>query len=72
MPKIIPKNPHSCPISIDSYRNCRLMIDDLAPIAFRIPISFVLSVTDTSIIFINPIAAPNKVMIPIIVAAIVT
>ena len=44
----------------------------VAPIAFLVPISLVRSVTLTSIIFINAIAAPNKVIKPISVAALVT
>ena len=35
------------------------------------PISRVRSVTETSIIFIKPMAAPNSVIIPIIVAPVV-
>jgi len=42
----------------------------VAPIAFLIPISLVLSVTETSIIFINPIAAPRRVINPMTVAPI--
>ena len=36
------------------------MSETFAPIAIRIPISFVLSVTDTSIIFIIPIPPTNS------------
>lgn len=39
----------------DSVKNCTIISFFLAPIAFRIPISRVRSVTETSIIFIIPI-----------------
>ena len=48
------------------------MVLGFAPIAFLTPISRVRSVTETSMIFIRPTAAPNSVTIPIIVAASVT
>ena len=43
----------------DSIKNCILISLAFAPIAILIPISFVLSVTDTSIMFIIPIP-PTK------------
>lgn len=45
------------------------MVLRVAPRAFLIPISRVLSVTDTRRIFIRPIAAPMRVIKPIKVAA---
>ena len=37
----------------------------MAPKAFRTPISAVLSVTETNMIFISPMAAPNRVSVAI-------
>ena len=52
-----------------SIRNWFRMVLDVAPMAFRTPISRVRSVTDTNMIFINPMAAPINVMIAMSVAA---
>ena len=55
-------------IKIDSYKNWALIAALVAPNAFASPISFVLSFTATSMMFINPIAAPIRVInaIPIV------
>ena len=61
MKKLTPKakaKPISPPIThivIASNKNCVSIILGVAPIAFRTPISRVLSFTDTNIIFIIPI-----------------
>jgi len=54
-PKAAPINPPSRLNNIASSRNWRRMSLPLAPTAILSPISLVLSVTDTSIIFIIPI-----------------
>ena len=69
IPNMMPKIPPNWQIRIASKRNCCLITALLAPIALRIPISVVRSVTDTSMIFINPMAAPNRVIMPMMVAA---
>ena len=45
---------------IDSIRNCMTTVLSFAPKAFLRPISLVLSITVTSIIFIIPIPPTNK------------
>ena len=50
---------------IDSVRNCNKISNPLPPIAMRRPISLVLSVTDTYIIFMIPIP-PTRREIPAI------
>ena len=45
-----------------SSRNCMMMSIRLAPIAFRIPISFVRSVTETSMMFITPMPPTSSPM----------
>ena len=65
IPSILPKTAPSKLIMIDSYKNCMRILFFLPPMALTNPISFVLSVTDTSMIFISPTAAPTRVMIPI-------
>ena len=60
IPMNTPINPPIIDNKKDSIKNCILMSDGFAPIAIRIPISFVLSVTDTNIIFIMPIPPTSK------------
>lgn len=60
MPKIIPINPPNPDNVIASIKNCVLMSDGFAPIALRSPISRVLSVTETSMIFMIPIPPTSK------------
>ena len=55
IPKIIPIIPPIKDKITDSIKNCISIILVVAPTAFLIPISLVLSVTDTSIMFITPI-----------------
>ena len=59
-PSIIPTNPPIELSTIDSDTNCNNISLLLAPRLFLIPISLVLSVTDTSIIFITPIPPTTK------------
>ena len=67
--KIIPTTtPSIPPILVNtaaSVKNCPKIFPFLAPIAFFKPISWVRSVTDTSMIFITPIP-PTKREIPAI------
>ena len=53
-------------IRIDSIKNCVIISLLKAPMAFLIPISLVLSVTDTIIIFITPIPPTSSEIPPII------
>ena len=69
IPRRIPIRPPIWAMTIDSTRNWLRMVNFVAPIAFRMPISCVLSVTDTSMMFIRPMAAPMSVMRPMKVAA---
>ncbi len=46
--------------TIDSTRNCPCIVFGVAPSAFLMPISLVLSTTDTSIMFIIPIPPTSK------------
>lgn len=50
---------------IDSTKNCSIIMRLVAPIAFLIPISLVLSVTETSIIFMIPIPHTTSAIAPI-------
>ena len=59
VPRIMPKNPPMMQMMTDSMINCFLMSPLVAPKAFLIPISLVLSVTDTRRIFITPMP-PTK------------
>ena len=56
----IPSNPPNEVKVIDSIRNCNSIFPLVAPIAFLSPISLVLSVTETSIIFMTPIPPTNR------------
>ena len=71
-PNIIPIMPPARLTSIASNRNWVIMIFSLAPKAFRVPISLVLSVTETSIMFIREMDAPKRVINPIKPAPILT
>ena len=53
--RIIPSIPPKRHTRIASIRNCWRMSDFLAPTAILMPISLVLSVTETSMMFITPI-----------------
>ncbi len=58
-------NHHKKVITTDSVRNCIIMSFLRAPMAFLIPISLVLSVTDTIMIFITPIPPTKSEIAPI-------
>jgi len=62
---MIPMIPPMRHNAADSIKNCRRMVRRGAPIALRIPISLVRSVTDTNMIFMIPIP-PTKSDIPVI------
>src|SRR5690606_101798 len=51
IPIKIPQKPPKRQIIMASYKNCFLMTSGVAPIAFLTPISRVLSVTDTNMMF---------------------
>ena len=68
----MPVHPPNCVMTIASPKNCELILFFVAPRAFLVPISRVRSVTLTSMIFINAMEAPSKVMIPMIKAPVVT
>ncbi len=68
MPRKLPKTAPSKLIMMDSYKNCIRILPFLPPMALTRPISLVLSVTETSMIFIKPTAAPSNVMAPITTA----
>ena len=72
MPSTMPMTPPASPMMTDSSRNWDCIFLEEAPSAFRVPISRVLSLTDTSMMFIRPTAAPVMVMSPIITAAAVS
>lgn len=72
IPRRIPKKPPNTHITTLSIKNWFLMVCCVAPMALRTPISRVRSVTLTSIMFINPMAAPSNVMRPMMVAPAVT
>ena len=57
---IIAITPPKKVISTDSVKNCKIISLFNAPIAFLIPISLVLSVTETIIIFITPMPPTNS------------
>ena len=59
-PKTIPRAPPSKDKTIDSTRNCARMSRPRAPTAIRIPISRILSVTETSIMFMIPIPPTRR------------
>lgn len=61
-PRLTPKNPPSTDKADDSIKNCNKTAVFVAPIAFLNPISLVLSLTLTSIIFIIPIPPTIKEM----------
>lgn len=67
----IPIIPPQTLITIDSIRNCSRIARFLAPNAFLIPISLVLSLTETSIIFIIPIPPTTSEMAAIAPSAVV-
>ena len=48
--------------TIASIINCIIITEFVAPKAFRSPISFVLSVTETSIMFITPIPPTRRLI----------
>ena len=60
MPTRTPISPPVTDMSTDSIRNCREMTGPVAPTAIRRPISFVRSVTLTSMMFMIPIPATNS------------
>ncbi len=64
-PRKIPRIPPRELTIPASNTNCRIISFRLAPSAFRIPISFVRSVTETSIIFIIPIPATSNEILAI-------
>jgi hypothetical protein len=64
MPRKIPNAPPIRQIMTASIKNCFLITEGFAPMAFRIPISRVRSVTETSMMFIKPIEAPIRVIPP--------
>ena len=57
---MMPNSPPVTDINTDSMRNCREMTGPVAPTAIRKPISFVRSVTDTSMMFMMPIPATSS------------
>ena len=71
-PNTIPIMPPARLTNIASNRNWVIMIFSLAPKAFLVPISPVLSVTETSIMFIREMDAPKRVINPIKPAPILT
>ena len=68
IPSKIPTKPPICPMIKVSIKNCQAIVDFFAPSDFLTPISRVLSVTETIIIFIKAIDEPRIVIIPIIQA----
>ena len=64
-PEITPNIPPMLVSTAASVKNCHNMRFLFAPIAFFNPISFVLSVTDTSIMFITPIPPTIKEILAI-------
>ena len=65
MPSPIPMPPPISESTIASIKNWRMMFERFAPIALRIPISRVRSVTETSMMFMMPIPATTKATPPI-------
>ena len=59
-PTRTPINPPVTDINTDSMRNCSEMTGPVAPTAIRRPISFVRSVTLTSMMFMMPIPATSS------------
>lgn len=68
-PKAIPTNPPSAQSTTASVRNCKRTSRASAPMARRMPISRVRSVTDTSMMFMIPMP-PTKRLIEAITATI--
>ena len=71
-PRTIPIKPPNKQRKIASNKNWDRIFIFFAPTAFLIPISFVLSVTDTSIMFIIPIPAASNAIIETTRAPILT
>ena len=69
IPKKIPMTAPKILMQILSNKNCLRTSLFVPPIALIKPTSLVRSLTATSIIFINPMAAPIKVIIPMAPAA---
>ena len=65
MPEITPITPPRLVRTTASVRNCARIRLFLAPSAFLRPISLVLSVTDTSMMFITPIPPTSSAMLAI-------
>jgi prepilin-type processing-associated H-X9-DG protein len=61
-PRPTPISPPSKAMMADSIRNCRRMSRGVAPIALRMPISRVRSVTETSMMFMIPIPPTTSEM----------
>src|SRR5579885_2320427 len=61
-PKMIPARPPRLVSKEASRRNCSRMSPRLAPMALRMPISWVRSVTDTSMMFMTPMPPTSKPM----------
>ena len=71
IPKAIPIKPPKSVMTTDSAKNWRRISLELAPIAFLMPISLVLSATVASIIFIMPMPPTIRATSPIRVSAVV-
>jgi len=65
----MPNTPPNWPMTMTSTKNWVRMAALEAPRLFRVPISRVRSLTDTSMMFIKPMPAPNSVMSPMNTAA---
>src|ERR1700681_846205 len=63
IPNVRPRMPLTMVNMADSAKNCRRMSRLVAPIALRVPISRVRSVTDTSMIFMTPMPPRHRVTI---------
>ena len=61
-PRMIPRIPPASEIKIASVKNCRKISRLRAPIDLRTPISFVRSVTLTSMMFMMPMPAATSAM----------
>ncbi len=68
IPKMMPRKPPIWLMIKVSVKNCQAIVLLFAPSDFRIPISRVRSLTETSIMFIRAIVEPKTVMAPIITA----
>ena len=62
MPRATPAMPPISESTTASQRNCAMMLRFLAPMARRMPISLVRSVTDTSMMFMMPTPAATSAM----------